>query len=334
VPAVTVVIPTYNRRAMLEEAVASVSAQSFPDWELIVVDDASTDGTPEWLESVGTDRIRWLKQETNAGESAARNRGVRESTSPLILFLDDDDLLKPGALERLVGHAHKHDDVIGVIGGAKVFDPEGNERKITHVWFPRRREIWPDVLLGWVPVICCTVLRKEAVTAIGGFDEGIRAGEDVEMFLRLGTQGPFLVTPEVVVSKRTHPGQVRFEGGAEVHAEFKRRFAASLGGHRQERAERLLKSYETWRRAEWKYEKGDPRAALKGFVETLRMKEALRSPIRRAYLAKDLLKASGFRLVTGVLGDRRGSVLRSTFRQASKRLFKRHPSAERKVRAP
>jgi glycosyltransferase involved in cell wall biosynthesis len=314
---------------MLEEAVASVSAQTFSDWELIVVDDASTDGTPQWLEGVQTDRIRWLRQETNAGESAARNRGMLESRSPLILFLDDDDLLRPSALERLVGRARKNDDVVGVIGGAKVFDPEGNERKITHVWFRRRREIWPDVLLGWVPVICCTVLRKEAVTAIGGFDEEIRAGEDVEMFLRLGAQGPFLVIPEVVVSKRTHSGQVRFADSAQVNAEFKQRFAESLGGVRRERAERAIKSHDIWKRADWRYAKGDPRAALKGFVETARLKEVHRSPIRRAYLAKDLAKGFWSLVLVALVGQRRALQMRTWYQRVSRSFLKRHPKAER-----
>lgn len=90
-PLVSVIIPTFNRRAMVAEAVASVQAQTMGAWECLVVDDGSTDGTAEAIEAVADERVHLLRQE-NRGVAAARNRGIATSRAPLVAFLDSDDL--------------------------------------------------------------------------------------------------------------------------------------------------------------------------------------------------------------------------------------------------
>jgi len=96
-PEVSVIIPTYNRESMVVEAVESVLAQSMTDFELIVINDGSTDETEERLSAYGS-RLKNYQQE-NAGVSAARNRGIKFSTAPLIAFLDSDDLWLPSKLQ-------------------------------------------------------------------------------------------------------------------------------------------------------------------------------------------------------------------------------------------
>src|SRR5258708_6914008 len=98
-PLVSIIIPAYNRKAMLFDAVASVLAQSYRDWELIVVDDGSTDGTADDLHARFGSRVRLIAQ-SRRGVAAARNLGVRSARGDYIAFLDSDDFWLPRKLER------------------------------------------------------------------------------------------------------------------------------------------------------------------------------------------------------------------------------------------
>lgn len=116
-PTVSVVIPTRNRRALLKEAVESVERQTLQHWELVIVDDASDDGTWAWLSSVADPRVRVIRQDAHAERSAARNRGLAEANGRFILFLDDDDRLFPKALERLARALERRPHVVASVGG-------------------------------------------------------------------------------------------------------------------------------------------------------------------------------------------------------------------------
>ena len=100
-PKVSVIIPTYNRQDLVQEAIDSVLNQTFRDWELIVVDDGSTDQTPSVLQERYDSRIIYIYQE-NQGESAARNRGLYSATGEYVAFLDSDDLWHPKKLQRQI----------------------------------------------------------------------------------------------------------------------------------------------------------------------------------------------------------------------------------------
>src|SRR5207249_6673035 len=95
--AVSVVIATRNRRLFLSEAIATVQQQTFDDWELIVVDDASTYDTPSFLGGLRDSRIRDIRQATHGQRSVARNRGLADARGEFVMFLDDDDLLRHDA---------------------------------------------------------------------------------------------------------------------------------------------------------------------------------------------------------------------------------------------
>ena len=103
-PEVSLIIPTYNRRAMLLEAIDSVLAQSVTAFELIVIDDGSTDGTDEHLTRL--DKAIRIERIEHSGPAAARNRGVELANAPLIAFLDSDDLWAPTKLERQIAFMH------------------------------------------------------------------------------------------------------------------------------------------------------------------------------------------------------------------------------------
>ena len=110
-PAVTVVMPVYNRQATVRRAIESVMQQSFGNFEFLIVDDASTDNTAAVIAEFDDPRIRYLRQPKNQGACAARNRGIIEARSPLVAFLDSDDCFLPRKLGYLRDYFGRQSDV-------------------------------------------------------------------------------------------------------------------------------------------------------------------------------------------------------------------------------
>lgn len=194
---VSVIIPTYNRREFLLRAVKSVQLQKLPDWELIIVDDGSTDGTRhDWVHPEDS-RIRFLKTE-HRGVSAARNLGVVNARFQWISFLDSDDSWLPGkltsqleALENNPAYMAVHSEEIWIRNGYRV-----NPRKIHRKyggWVYRyslpRCIISPSSIL----------LHRKLLQKCGGFDEDLLVCEDYELWLRIFSRYPiwFLEKPLV-----------------------------------------------------------------------------------------------------------------------------------------
>lgn len=243
---VSVIIPTRNRLAFLKEAMASVSAQDYPDRETIVVDDVSEDGTWEWLSSVQDPRVQILRPPNHAERSAARNLGLRNAKGDFVMFLDDDDLLVPGALTALAKALSLHPEALAVVGARIYFDVRGRWYRPPH---PRRaftRRAWPDILFGWVPPQGQSLIRKEAVFAAGGWNEGWSVGEDHEFWLRLISEGSVIAfIPKLVGKIRNHPGQthliLRRRSLVTLRRDFVRRLPQDLQpmGRKLHQAERL-----------------------------------------------------------------------------------------------
>jgi glycosyltransferase involved in cell wall biosynthesis len=203
-PVVSAIIPTYNRAKLVREAVDSVLAQTYPNVEVIVVDDGSTDDTQAQLRQYGN-RIRVIAQ-SNAGPAAARNRGIAAASGDLISFLDSDDLWLPQKLERQVALLQKVDSSVPCC-----------LCNITMRWEKRefgsfeRAFLNPPVDEGvWVNVdeVLATrfllfnqgiVIRREVLERIGGFDESLRLLEDHEFSLRLSLEGPWAFIREPLV---------------------------------------------------------------------------------------------------------------------------------------
>ena len=182
IPEVSVIVPTYNRCAMLLEAIDSVLAQSFESFELIVIDDGSTDGTAEHLARVGRD-IR-VDRIDHRGPAAARNRGVELARAPLIAFLDSDDLWSPRKLERQLafmrenpGCAISQTNEIWIRNGRRV-NPGLRHRK-------RAGDIFFASLRTCLISMSATMMRTDVFRACGGFDEIMEAAEDYDLWLRI-----------------------------------------------------------------------------------------------------------------------------------------------------
>ncbi|MBV9469465.1 MAG: glycosyltransferase family 2 protein [Abitibacteriaceae bacterium] len=203
-PAVSVIIPVYNRSRYLTQAIDSALNQTLPPAEIIVVDDGSTDNTPDVMGSYGH-RIRSVRQ-TNAGVSAARNTGLRMAEGDLIAFLDSDDIWLPQKLELQVKRFMAEPDIGAVHCGVMDIDAEGN---------PLNRH--PDGLEGWLakemllirgPSILCPgstgLISRAALEVAGEFDVGISAAEDWDFFYRIALRYKIGYVPEVLMYYRHH----------------------------------------------------------------------------------------------------------------------------------
>jgi Glycosyl transferase family 2 len=182
-PAVSVVIPTHQRREEVRRAAATVLSQTVRELELIVVDDGSTDGTGEALDGVDP-RLHYLWQE-NAGPAAARNAGIARSRAPVVAFLDSDNLWAPDHLEVVLAVLALHPRAV-LASTCPDFLTVGRQR-------PARSEA-TDALAGQlrratVGYLSCVAVRREALEAVGGFDERLPVLEDTDLWLRLAMVG-------------------------------------------------------------------------------------------------------------------------------------------------
>jgi len=207
---VSVVIPTYNRAGTVIDAVRSVLAQHFEDFELIVVDDGSTDDTEARVAAIADDRLRYIAGQ-HAGVSAARNLGVRRATGSVIAFLDSDDVWRPDKLAREVDVLTKHPEVDAVFSdlekrhGDQVVPSFMRQTEVFSRHVPRTpggvvtlepREL-RLCLLEEVPIKpSALTLRRAAFERVGGFDEAWSSSEDWELLLRLARAHRFAYIDE------------------------------------------------------------------------------------------------------------------------------------------
>lgn len=191
-PSISIITPTKNRLALLGEAIDSVQAQDFADWEHLIVDDGSDDGTAEEVERRSRDdpRIRFIRRTgERAGANVCRNIGVREARSDLIVFLDSDDLLTPDCLGRRVVAMDRNADCDFVTFQTAVFIRQSGDLN---------REVNLDLLgddlarflyfeLPWI--ITAPTWRKATLMRLGLFDEALPSWQDVELHIRALTAG-------------------------------------------------------------------------------------------------------------------------------------------------
>jgi glycosyltransferase involved in cell wall biosynthesis len=224
-PLCSIVIPAFNAEAYISEAIQSVLAQSFSNWELIVIDDGSRDGTVQIIRKFKDQRIRLVRQE-NAGAGAARNRGIEESCGSIICFLDADDRLCPDALKRLLvalkGTPHAclaYGEPILMDASGRVF---GKEKGSV---LARRPSGW---VLGYILernfilTPSGVAVRADYLTKVGDFRTDLPPSEDWELWCRLATVGEFIrLGGEPVVEYRIRPDSVARTLGATVTARFR-----------------------------------------------------------------------------------------------------------------
>ncbi len=208
-PLVSVIIPTYNRARFLAEALNSVLIQTYPLWEIIVIDDGSTDETEELVKKYP---VRYVKQ-AHQGVAAARNQGIRLARGELIAFLDSDDLWLPKKLERQVAFFRDHPEAVAVqteeiwIRQGRRVNPKKKHAKESGFIFHRCVELCVVSPSG-------VMLKRNIFEEIGLFDETFPVAEDYELWLRLSARYPiYLIKEPLVVKRGGHEDQLSRQPG-------------------------------------------------------------------------------------------------------------------------
>jgi glycosyltransferase involved in cell wall biosynthesis len=201
---ISVVIPTYNRRSFIAAAVESVLQQDWPSFEVIVVDDGSTDDSIAILEAIADTRLRVIKQ-ANQGRSHARNVALNEARGDYIAFLDSDDLFLPGKLSRQVAWLEANPDFGMVYTASDCIDAEGN--RLGHTYQADvSGDIYAEVAF-FQPVtitLPTVMLRRQVLATVGMFDERMQRFEDTDLWRRISKRYRIGALPEVTCLVRTH----------------------------------------------------------------------------------------------------------------------------------
>ncbi len=222
---VSIITPAYNAAAYLAETLRSVQAQTMTDWELVVVNDGSTDDTAAIAQefAAADARIRVLSR-TNGGVAAARNTGISaiSADAPYVAFIDSDDVWQPDALEVLRTALESAPGATAVSGLTTCMDQQGRPTRIGQLEAHQRSRRgvkngrlvdWPDgapitfaVLAFWNYIITPgqVLIRRSALDAAGLFDTKVIPAEDYDMWLRLAQRGDIAVVDRVVIAWRSH----------------------------------------------------------------------------------------------------------------------------------
>ncbi|MBI5896658.1 MAG: glycosyltransferase family 2 protein [Desulfobacterales bacterium] len=191
-PLVSVVVPTFNRAGEVAQAIDSVLAQTYPHWELIVVDDGSQDDTPRGLAAYGP-RIRTIRQE-NRGVSAARNRGILAAGGQFIALLDSDDYWLPDKLAAQIACFQRH--------------PALMLCQTEEIWIRNGRRVNPKLPLCLISP-SAVMLRRSLLDEVGLFDETLPACEDYDLWLRITWKYPVgLIETPLIVKRGGHADQL------------------------------------------------------------------------------------------------------------------------------
>jgi glycosyltransferase involved in cell wall biosynthesis len=208
-PTVSVVIATYNRSGLLRETIDSVLKQTFRDFELIVVDDGSTDNTEEVLKSYG-DRLRYFRQE-NRGPSAARNFGVSHARAGWISIQDSDDICAPDHLETLCSFVKNKPDLGMLFANGAYIDDPGGKTIIPQEKSKRLADKGvglQDLFTTSIVRLQAALLSKQALLAIGGLDENLRIAMDLDLAFRFFMRFPIAYMDKVIFFYRRHEGNI------------------------------------------------------------------------------------------------------------------------------
>jgi glycosyltransferase involved in cell wall biosynthesis len=208
-PLVSVILPTRNRLKLLKKSLDSVLSQSYPNLEVIVIDDASEDGTRKYLRNLNDPRVKLIWCETRQGAAIARNMGLRKAQGSLIAFNDDDDFWRQDKLRHQVNALIKAEEKVGVVYGRIKRRKKGGgeyipDRKKRKKEGRLTRALLKENFIGLPAVL----VKREIVRKAGLFDEKMPRNEDWEWFVRLSQYGRFLYLPQVMVESLLLPSGI------------------------------------------------------------------------------------------------------------------------------
>ena len=226
-PAISVVIPMHNRRDTIERAIGSVLAQDFANFEIIVVDDTSTDGGAVLVEAIEDPRVRLLRQPAQAGANAARNRGILEAKASLIAFLDSDDAFLSHKLSSVASVFETRPELGTLVDSFAIVSPFRGED--TAELLVNRRIESSDAFLDALfsstdkrrrlrKATSGITVRRSVAVAAGLFDESVKRRQDMEFLARLAKCAPCAVTGRVLWTKYEQSESISFTGSGFVDA--------------------------------------------------------------------------------------------------------------------
>jgi len=200
-PTVSICIPTYNRREYLRESLDSVMAQTYKDFEVVIVDDGSTDDTSDMIKKTGYD-VRYFWQE-NRGEAATCNKLIKLANAKYVSFVHSDDLLVPDAIERMVNAVNSEPENIVVYGSYIRIDEQGNycgrcKRRLFSGYITQH--LFEDHIVH----ACGSMFPKKVLEEVGGFDTSLRACYDYKLELQLSLKYRFIALTEPTFKRRRH----------------------------------------------------------------------------------------------------------------------------------
>lgn len=286
-PRVSVVVPTRDRRPALARTLAAVVTQTFRDFELIVVDDGSVDGTPAWVREKHPD-ARLIVRATSAGAAAGRNLGIEHARGELVALLDDDDVWRPSYLEAQVRALDAHPDAPLSYTGHVEVDAGG------HVSWPDTRTLLPDAsalvrLLADCPIHTSSVVvcRRQAFERFGSFDETLSVVHDYEWYARVVSSGTLLHHEDEPLVERGLPG-----GIVRQHRTWYREEARVVEGMLDDRAaeRRIVRTYRALFFARLALSRGDVTFGLARLAEASRRSPRLAARLTAAAIGRRRLR--------------------------------------------
>ncbi len=199
-PTVTVIIPTYNRCNLLMDAINSVLAQSYKDFELLVIDDGSTDNTKQTIAEIKDNRIKYFYK-NNGGVSSARNHGLKNAQGQFICFLDSDDLWPSNFLQTMVSSLQNNPQCGAAYCMRTLLSQNGLTKSSYQKEFFSSGQITQQLFQKTFIQTSAICFRKKNLEGIF-FDESLTSGEDVDVWLRVSTRTKFLFVPDVQIIYR------------------------------------------------------------------------------------------------------------------------------------
>ncbi len=288
-PTVSVIIPTHNRAQIISRAIRSVLNQTYQDFELIIVDDASIDNTEDTIKLFADERIRYIRADQNKGVSASRNMGIMAARGKYVAFLDDDDEYLPEKLEKYVGALENCSKEVGMIYGPR-WDVKGKQRMYVSC-----REISSQseniYKLGNGLRMGATLIRRECFDNAGIFDECLSHSEDTDLFIRLAKYYRFNYIKEPMLIMHYHPDSPsKFNVAGLSHAKIDIAHALEycLNKHKQdiEKHKSILANY--WYFIGWLYVYGGEILKGRGYIV-----KAVKTDCRIGYAGAALLSFLG-----------------------------------------
>lgn len=224
---ISVIIPTYNRAHLISRAIDSVINQTYENWELLIVDDASTDNTEEVVKIYVSDsRIKYIKAKKNGGNAVARNLGVNTASGNYIAFVDSDDEYHPDYLSKALSKLKTASkDVYFLWAGTKTVGVDGVGKD--SIWLPKR-DNYPNQFLYELHVGIGRgfLIKKECFKDLS-FDNNLRTAVDTDFLIRLKQKYNFTVLEEILLTIHTQPESVRSN-----HGEKKKSYGIIIEKHK------------------------------------------------------------------------------------------------------